>query len=77
MNDDPKTCCFKTILNDLTEEREKLDERKKKFYLVFENANLLVRHFADNPFKLIHFLADCNKRNGKLSLVELINEKKS
>jgi hypothetical protein len=65
--DDEKKCIFNSILNELDQEKEKNEiEPKKKSYLVFDNANLILRHFHDNPFKLMRFLSECRKREGSI-----------
>ena len=67
VNSDDTKCVFKTILTELDYQREQIETvAKKKSYLIFDNANLIIRHFNGNPFKLIHFINDCRKREGFL-----------
>ena len=54
---------FHEILNKL-----KIDDDEnlsKKSNLVFDNLNLIVRHYNDDIFKLIQFIIAVNKRSGK------------
>lgn len=50
-------CFFKLISQNLD----------KKSYLAFENLNLILRHLNNNPFKLINFVIESNKRSSIFS----------
>ena len=42
-----------------------LNENDKKTFLVFDNVNLILRNFNNNPFKIISFIVESNKRSSK------------
>ncbi len=41
-------------------------DQKKSSFLIFDNINLVLRHFHNNPFKLMHFILESSKRIGLL-----------
>jgi hypothetical protein len=57
-------CCF----NKLNEEFQNLtlnqtEAKKTKSNLFIDNVNLLLRHYDNNPFKLIKFLLDSSRKS--------------
>jgi hypothetical protein len=34
----------------------------KKVYIIIDNINLILRHYENNPFKLINFILDIHKK---------------
>lgn len=74
-NNNPSECFFKMILDDLDKQKELAirNDQKKSSYLLFENTNLILRHFNNNPFKLLHFVLDVSKRLDTSAIVMLIH----
>jgi len=50
------------------------NDQKKSSYLFFENINLILRHFNNNPFKLLHFVLEASKRLDTNAVVMLIHK---
>ncbi|CAF0884555.1 unnamed protein product [Brachionus calyciflorus] len=51
---------FKLLLDEL--DKQKSNDPKKKFFLILDNLNLLLRHFDSNPLYLLQFIKECSKR---------------
>jgi hypothetical protein len=55
---------FKKLIDKLNNQQVQEVENKRSNFLVFENANLLIKHYDDNPFQLMKFVTECNRRTG-------------
>jgi len=55
---------LKKIIDQLNNDQSHEVENKRSNFLVFENANLLIKHYDDNPFQLMKFITECNRRTG-------------
>jgi len=76
LNKNASQCCFKTIIGDLDAQMKQAieNEQKKSSQLFLENLNLLLRHFNNNPFKIINFVLEISKRTDVSSLYMVINK---
>lgn len=43
-------------------QQQKIQDPKRRFNLIFDNMNLILRHYENNPLYLIHFIIECTKR---------------
>lgn len=50
------------------------NEQKKKFIIILDNLNLILRHFDSNPFFFIHFVIECSRQPDICQLVCIAHE---
>jgi len=69
-------CFFKKIFDELDKQMEIAikNDQKKSSYLLFENINLVLRHFNNNPFKLLHFVLEASNRLDTNAVIMLVHK---
>ena len=57
--------CVLSLINDDLDGKNENENEALKFRknVIFEAGNSIIRHYANNPFKLLHFIIESSKKN--------------